>query len=159
MPTTDIERMVRFFEGELARRGHTREDFADAVPVGGPLYTQRIYEPEDCEAGQGVSASGEMSWVGGGARYVYLLEAGSENPSSPPNLDIPEGTLWRLDVAPEDEPIRDGISYGVIPAGATQRFPESEAAPALEAGKRYYLYVLQDMAIPITRCLFTYSPG
>ena len=154
MPTTDIARMIRFFEGELARRGLQREDFADAPPAGGPIYRQRLYEPEECEEGNGIDSDGLLRWSGGGARYLYLLEEDSENPSSPPNLDLPAGTLWRVDVAPSDMPIEDGIRYGELPSGTSQRFPEEGAPEALRSGGRYYLYVLKDMGVPITRCLF-----
>ena len=84
MPTTDVERMVRFFEGELARRGYTRDDFNDSTPIGGPLYEQSRFEPSECENGEGVSTNGNFSWVGGPARYFYLLEPGSANPGAPP---------------------------------------------------------------------------
>jgi hypothetical protein len=40
--------------------------------------------------------------------------------------------------------------------GANQRFPQGMTAPAaLRAGQQYYLYVMQDVGIPVTRCLFT----
>ena len=39
--------------------------------------------------------------------------------------------------------------------GVTQRLPETDAAPALVEGETYYLYVLRDVNVPITRCLFT----
>jgi hypothetical protein len=87
-----------------------------------------------------------------------VLEAGSANPGVPPNLDTPRGTLWRLDVPFTGSPINTGIRYGVVPQGASQRVPAMNAAPpALQSGRQYYLYVLQDVAIPITRCTFTAS--
>ncbi|MCA9698471.1 MAG: hypothetical protein KC431_13155, partial [Myxococcales bacterium] len=92
------------------------------------------------------------------ARYIYVLEAGADNPIVPPNLDLPAGTLWRVDV-PWDggTPISSGeISYGSAPAGMMQRYPEGVAPDALVPGEEYYLYVTRDVAIPITRCLFTY---
>ena len=86
---------------------------------------------------------------------MYVLEKGSANPTVPPNLDLPAGTLWRLDVPYEGKPIRSGISYGVVPDGVTQRMPEAGAKPqALVTGTEYYLYVLADVGIPITRCTF-----
>jgi len=155
LPSTDPARMIAFFEGELARRGYTRDDFDAESPIGGPLYSQRVFEPSDCANGEGVSATGELSWVGGEARYVYVLRAGSDNPSTPPNLDLPEGTLWRVDVDFTDPPIADGLIYGAALTGARQAFPVSGSPEALVEGERYYLYVLRDIGQPITRCLFT----
>ncbi len=159
IPTTDIERMVAFFEGELGRRGAVESDYADTPPTGGPVHTQMVYEPSACENGEGVLPDGTIDWSGGAARYVYVLESGSANPSTPPNLDLPDGVLWRLDVSYTDDGISDGFVYGEAPSGATQTFPLTGAPTALEDGKEYYLYVLRDIAIPITRCLFTYSQG
>jgi hypothetical protein len=159
LPTTDVERMRRFFEGELARRGLTPEDFDESAPIGGPLYDQLTYEPSACANGEGVSSEGVLSWVGGEARYVYVLRAGSENPSTPPNLDLPEGTLWRLDVAHTDPALADGFIYGEVPTGARQAFPTEGSPEALSEGERYYLYVLRDIGVPITRCLFTVGEG
>ena len=104
--------MVAFFEGELARRGITRQDLADARPFGGPLYDQLIYEPAACPDSVSITEDGTLNWVGGRARYVYVLEEGSTSPVVPPNLDLPEGTLWRLDVAPESDPVASGLRYG-----------------------------------------------
>ena len=157
LPTTDIERMVAFFEGELGRRGAVQSDFADTPPTGGPLHTQSLYEPEACENGEGVDANGLLTWSGGAARYIYVLEAGSTNPGTPPNLDLPEGVMWKLDVAHTNDGIRGGFVYGEAPAGTTQTFPATGAPAALESGKEYYVYVLKDIAIPITRCLFNYE--
>ena len=161
-PSTDPARMVRFFEAELAHRGKARADFEGRMYTAGPLGAQLDYEPRACEGGEGVaSEGGVLSWRGGPARYLYVLKAGSENPGVPPNLDRPEGTLWRVDVAPEGEVLRSGeLVYGALDTsrrGVSQRLPEDGSAPeALKAGETYYLYVLADIAIPITRCLFTY---
>jgi hypothetical protein len=72
----------------------------------------------------------------------------------PPNLDLPEGTIWRLDVAPTAVPIESGVVYGVVPDGASQRFPDGAPAP-LASGEVVYLYVLKDVYQPLTRCLMT----
>lgn len=156
LPTTDEARLIRFFEGELARRGYERTDFADMAPFGGPLYTQSLFEPESCENGEGVTRDGSVTWSGGGARYVYVLDTGSANPGVPPNLDLPEGVLWRLDVEHTAEPVRSGIAYGDLSEGTFQGFPKEGSAPELVPGNRYYIYVLADIGIPITRCLFSY---
>ena len=158
VPSTDPDRMVAFFVAELEHRGRKPEDFANSAPFGGPLYQQMVFEPGPCENGEGVADDGTITWTGGQARYIYVLEAGADNPIVPPNLDLPAGTLWRVDV-PWDggTPISSGeISYGSAPAGMMQRYPEGVAPDALVPGEEYYLYVTRDVAIPITRCLFTY---
>jgi hypothetical protein len=163
-PTTDPARMIAFFVAELEHRGRTQEEFADADPFGSPLYDQLIYEPEACANGEGVQPDGTVVWTGGLARYVYVLEAGASNPTVPPNLDLPDGTLWRIDVpwdggeSGDAEPIGSAeVTYGSLPAGMLQRFPVDGAPAALVPGNAYYLYVTRDVAIPVTRCLFTYE--
>lgn len=155
VPSTDPARMRRFFERELMHRGRTRESFASAQPFGGPIYEQLVYTPSACTGTDGIAADGTLRWTGGGARYLYVLDRGSQNPGVPPNLDLPEGTRWRVDVAHTDAPIQSGVVYGRTPMGASQRFPASGAPTALTPGSSYYLYVLADVGIPITRCIFT----
>lgn len=155
LPSTDPARMVAFFEGELARRGLTREDFAKTTPFGGPIYTQTTYQPKPCAKGEGVKAGGAVEWSGGAARYVYILEAGAKNPGVPPNFDLPQGTLWRLDVLPSGTPVASGLRYGDTPAGSRQVAPAQGAPPALTPGSQYYIYVLLDVGLPTARCLFT----
>lgn len=155
IPTTDVDRMQAFFEAELAHRGKVREDFAETPAFGGPIHTQRFYEPEPCTDAAGVDADGTVRWEGGDARYVYVLDVGSQSPTVPPNLDLPEGTLWRLDVTRDGTPLASGsIRYGEAPSGTSQRYPDGDAPEALVAGETYYLYVTQDVGIPLTRCLF-----
>lgn len=156
LPTTDIERMRALIEGELGRRGVDRNDPEAITPFGGPIYDQLVYDPERCTRGEGVSSDGEVEWNGLSARYIYVLEPGSENPGVPPNLDLPEGTVWRLDVDPSAQPLASGVPYGETPDGARQVFPEGDVAP-LTPGAEYYLYVLLDVGVPLTRCLFTYD--
>lgn len=157
IPSTDPLRMQAFFIAELEHRGLEPDDFADAVPFGGPLYTQLVYEPSACENGEGVDPDGTLRWTGGDARYVYVLDAGSGNPTVPPNLDLPEGTRWRIDVPVEGTPVASGdVRYGQLPAGVQQRFPSQGNPSALQPGQSYYLYVTRDVAQPITRCLFTF---
>ncbi len=153
--STDPIRMARFFENELTYRGRKPEDFADTPPFGGPVYEQQFFSPQPCIKGEGISADGSMAWRNGKARYVYVLEANSLSPTIPPNLDIPIGTIWRLDVSSKSAPLASGsIRYGIVPAGTSQRFPlEGPPAPLL-SGRTYYLYTSVDVAIPATRCLF-----
>lgn len=154
--TTDEARIRAFFEAELAARGKTRADF-DGQPYGaGPLDAQRFFTPEACSEEEGVAADGTVTWTKGPARYVYVLEATSSSPGVPPNLDLPVGTLWRVDAPWTAEPLASGaVKYGEVPAGFTARAPTTGAAPALVKGQQYYLYVLADIAIPNSRCLFT----
>jgi hypothetical protein len=95
--------------------------------------------------------------VGGPVRYVYVLEDGSKNPGVPPNLDMPDGTLWRLDVLPNADAVASGLQYGTTPAGSFQAIPETSTAPALEAGTTYHLVALADVGLPVTSCLFKYG--
>ena len=155
LPTTDQARMAAFFEAELLHRGENLADYAGYDPQPGFFYDQATYEPKACDAGVGATATGSLTWAGGPARYVYVLEAGSKNPGVPPNLDMPSGTIWRMDVAPDKAAVKSGeVTFGKVPAGAKQAFPQDGNPPALESGKSYYLYVLADVGIPITRCLF-----
>ncbi|MFL5353472.1 hypothetical protein [Archangium sp.] len=153
--TTDAARIARFFEAELLQRGYKREDYTSQPYGAGPLDDQRFYRPTTCENGEGISADGTLNWRGGKARYVYVLEQEATSPTVPPNLDLPEGTLWRIDVPADGTPVASGsVRYGVVPAGMSQRFPASGSPATLTSGKTYYLYVLADIIVPVTRCLF-----
>lgn len=154
--STDPARMKRFWEAELAYRNLTAADFI-GVPDGfGPLSEQRNYDPQPCSGGEGIAADGTITWGRGRARYVYLLEVGSKSPTVFPNLDVPVGTLWRLDVPSDGTPLVSGsVKYGVVPDGLRQRVPASGPAPTLTSGSQYYLYVTADQMLPITRCLIT----
>ncbi|MCU0686262.1 MAG: hypothetical protein MUF34_29125 [Polyangiaceae bacterium] len=156
VPSRDPARIKAFFEAEATSRGLTRDDFANAPPTGEILLEQAAYVPGPCAAGEGVGRDGVVSWAGGPARYLYVLNVGSENPSVPPDRDLPKGTQWRVDVPPAGEPLRTGsVRYAELPGGTTQRFPEAGLPESLTAGRAYYLYVTRDMFQPITRCLFT----
>jgi hypothetical protein len=153
-PSTDPDRMQRFFAEELAHRGRTPADFAEEPPFGGPLYDQLVYEPEGCTQGERIDPDGTIHWSGGAARYVYVLEKGSRSPTVPPNLDRPEGTLWRIDVPPDGDPLASGsVRYGDLPTGTVQQIPADGPPAALTPGREYYLYVTADVIFPITRCL------
>jgi hypothetical protein len=156
LPTTDVPRMRAFLESLLEDRGITREQArVDYAAFGGPLYTQSLFEPTACANGEGIDGAGLLTWTGGPARYVYVLEADAANPGVPPNLDTPLGTRWRLDVERESTPVESGLSFGATPEGTTQRVPATDPPSALTPGQTYYLYILRDIGIPITRCLFT----
>ncbi|MGC6417031.1 MAG: proteinase inhibitor [Bradymonadia bacterium] len=159
LPSTDVARMLAFFQGEFERR-EIDVAFAEMIrPIGGPLVEQRHYEPEACEDGAGIDQDGLLKWTKteDSARYIYVLEAGASNPGIPPNFDLPDGTVWRIDVASTDAPMPSGsVRYGAVPEGASQSYPRDGAMPsALESGREYYLYVLKDVGFVLERCLFT----
>ncbi|HMV65853.1 MAG TPA: hypothetical protein PKA64_03300 [Myxococcota bacterium] len=155
-PTTDMPRMMRLFAAELAWRGRKAEDFAGLDYGAGPLDTLRRFRPGLCSPGEGMDADGTLRWRPGRVRYLYVLEADATTPTVPPNLDLPDGTIWRLDLRDGADPVPSGVvRYGVVPPVMTQRFPADGAAPpALERGKPYYLVASADVVYPISRCLF-----
>lgn len=158
LPSTDPDRLIAFFAAELAFRGFTPEDWADADPTPAPFHQQDIFEPSACAEGEGVASDGTVTWTGGGVRYLYILDEGSDNPMVPPNLDRPAGTIWKIDVDPESSPLRTGeVRYGEVPAGAAQALPAEGAPPPLVAGRSYYIYASADIMLPNTRCIFTYG--
>jgi hypothetical protein len=154
--TTDQPRMKAFFEAELAARGKTRGDFADQPYGAGPLDEQRFFRPAECSNGEGIDADGTVTWPKGPARYLYVLEASASSPGVPPNLDTPDGTLWRVDAPWTRDAVASGtVKYGAVPDGFTLRVPTTGAPPELVKGRQYYLYVMADIVIPNARCLFT----
>lgn len=157
IPTTDTPRMQAFLRRELERRGISEAQAREVPPFGGPIYANRIKPPGSCqETGQGIDSELRVQF-GGSARYVYVLEPRGENPGVPPNLDRPEGTLWRLDVLASAEPVASGVKYGTTPEGTFQAIPEKDRAPELKVGSTYQLYVLRDVGLPIANCLFTFG--
>ncbi len=155
LPSTDEARMKAFFEGEMEHRGITAADFADRTRIPEPFDEQDNFVPQACEAGQGITSDGALLWTGGRARFVYVLEEGSANPGVPPNRDIPEGTLWRVDTVPPAVPMKTGeVRYGQLPAGSRLVYPESGEIAPLVSGETYLLYVQTDLMLPTTRCTF-----
>lgn len=157
LPTTDVNRMTAFFQREFERRNIDVE-FAESIrPIGGPLVEQQNFVPEFCPDGSGIDLDGRLTWTDDRtARYVYVLDWNAQNPGIPPNFDLPEGTKWRIDVDHNDEPLQSGaITYGIVPGGARQYFPRNRQVPeTLVPGQNYYLYVLNDIAVVVERCLF-----
>jgi hypothetical protein len=159
LPTTDVERMSAFFLEEYARRGYEVEDAERIPPFGGPLPIQLGYTPEPCTPGRGVNADGSIVLGSGRIRYLYVLEAGSANPGVPPNLDTPEGTLWRIDVPRGGRALGGPFQYGEVPDGMVQRIPaDGSPPPTLVPGQTYYVYSLIDVGVPQLRCLATIAP-
>jgi hypothetical protein len=155
--STDAARMKAFMLAELARRGISEDEARAAPPFGGPIYTNRVTKPKPCAAGEGVTKDGEIVWRGGPARYVYVGSAEGDNPGVPPNLDLPDDTLLRLDVLPSQPPVASGVAYGSTPAGTFQSFPESTPAEPLTVGQTYHLTVLRDVGLPIANCTFKFG--
>ena len=155
IPTTDVPRMQKFLLAEWTRRGHVPADGKQYPAFGGPLVSQAEYVPDTCAAGEGVAADGKVNWQGGDARYVYILSKGAKNPGVPPNLDVPDATVWHVNVPTAKAPLKSGIAYGVVTGDMVQRVPATGAAPALVKGETYYLYTLLDVGFPGSRCLFT----
>ena len=154
IPTTDVPRMRKFLLAEWARRGKTEDQGKAYAPFGGPLVTQSTYVPEPCSADEGVDATGKVTWLGGDARYVYVLAKDAANPGVPPNLDVPEKTVWMVDVPTKAKAMKSGIMYGTLAGDQVQRVPTTGQAPALVPGQTYYLYVLVDVGFPASRCTF-----
>ncbi len=155
IPTTDIPRMQQFLLAEWTRRGHTPAEGKQYAPFGGPLVSQSTFQPDPCAAGEGIAADGKVSWLGGDARYVYVLAKNAKNPGVPPNLDLPDGTVWQVNVPSSQPAVASGIAYGQVSGDMQQRVSSSGPALALVKGQTYYLYVLQDIGFPASRCLFT----
>lgn len=155
LPTTDIARASAILDGELGRRGIGEKELGEMEEFGGFL-VEILDEPSvPCEEGEGIDEGGIVSWKGGGARYVYVMNKDAKNPGVPPNMDNPEGTLWRLDMKPNYEAVASGLLYGAPPPGSYQVTPETGIPPALEKGVQYKLYVLKDILSPRANCIFT----
>jgi hypothetical protein len=157
VPSTDPGRMQAFMLAELEARGISRAEAEAVPPFGGPIYTNSVAKPTACEPGEGVTPDGEVRWNGPAARYVYVLAEGSRNPGVPPDRDRPEGTLWRLDVPADQPAVASGLLYGTTQRGTLQVLPERSAAPALEQGVRYQLFVQLDVGVPLANCLFGFG--
>jgi hypothetical protein len=155
LPSTDEARMRAFFLAELADRGLKEADFANEPPTPSGFVAQRDYQPQPCASNEGIDAEGKLRWVGGRARYIFVLEKGSPNPVTPPNFDKPKGTLWRIDTVPPAVPARTGeVVYGQVPEGMKQTLPLGQGVPrALVPGETVLLYVLADVGLPLSRCL------
>ncbi|HET9953572.1 MAG TPA: hypothetical protein VFQ61_03660 [Polyangiaceae bacterium] len=157
VPSTDPARMRALVEQELMRRGVSEEDSRKVPPFGGPIYESSVRPPTSCGAGEGVAPDGHVFFKSS-ARYVYVLENGSNNPGVPPNLDRPAGTLFRLDVLASQDPIESGtLTYGSTPQGSFQVVPAEGTAPALQTGKVYQLTALRDVGVPVTNCTFVFG--
>jgi hypothetical protein len=157
IPSTDAARMQAFLRSELERRGISEQDAAAVPPFGGPIYANRVARPQQCTGEEGVDAGAGIGWRGGPARYIYVTSVNASNPGVPPNLDLPEGTIFRLDVLASQAALMSGVPYGSTPPGSFQAYPERGLAAPLSRGTRYRLYVLRDVGVPLANCTFTYG--
>jgi hypothetical protein len=158
IPSTEADRMMAFFEAEAAYRGLNEADFENVSYGAGPLDVQRFYQPEECSEIEGIEKDGTIHWLPGRIRYLWVLKAGSDSPTVPPNMDTPEGTLWRIDLPMDGNPVSSGlVRYGEIPEGMSQSYPADGLPEALVEGEQYYLYAAADIMYPISRCIFTYG--
>ena len=163
-PTTDPARMQAFFRGEIERRGLSDEQIQeqiDLVPLRfAGLYMAYTEETQACGPGEGMDSDGTIHWSRKGvARYLYVMEEGSDNIGDPPGLDHPEGIIWRVNLPRDEEPWETGaVTYGKVPTAGIQIVPEAGDAPELELGKRYKLYVVPDYGpFRLVNCNFTYG--
>lgn len=156
VPTNDTARMKAFLAKELERRGISQEQAAAVPPFGGPIYANESMPTEACQ-GQGVDPAGKLQLGAAKVRYVYVMSDGARNPGVPPDQDLPDGTLWRLDVLASAAAIGGELPYATTPPGTFQMLPEDQPAPALEQGTRYKLYALQDVGLPVINCSFTFG--
>ena len=157
VPTTDTGRMQEFLDAELARRGITKAEARKVPAFGGPLVTLANAKPAACDPGVGITDDGKIQWAGGKIRYAYVMEQGSKNPVVPPNLDLPSGTLWRLDVLASEGALKSPIAYGKTPKGTFQAYPESASAPELQQGETYHLVLLADPGLAVVNCEFEFG--
>ena len=144
--------------GKGTRPRISEADARKVEPFGGPIYRNKTYVPVACKENEGMNELGQIFWdPKNTARYIYVLEAGSANPGVTPNLDLPEGTIWRLDTLATEKPLTPGVRYGETPPGTFQSFPATGRAPALTPGKTYFLYAAFDIGLRVAGCLFTYQ--
>jgi hypothetical protein len=156
VPTTDTERMQKFLRAEMQHRGISEEQARAVPPFGGPIYTNLSMKSVEC-SGQGVDPERRVQLTDQTARYVYVMRESTPNPGVAPNMDLPAGTLWRVDVLASAAPMKGSFAYGSTPEGSFQVEPASQRAPALEQGQRYKLYALRDVGLPVINCTFTFG--
>lgn len=159
VPTQDPARFKAFVMQEVKRRGLTVEDLKAQRRFPGGIFDVVKDQPTTaCEAGIGVKTDGTISWGTSGARYVYVMRQGTENPLGPPSLNRPEGTLWFIRMITSAEPLASGALYGDRPQGARQEFPALNQKPEeLKPGQTYKLYVAKDVLSPSVNCEFKFG--
>ena len=96
--------------GRISQAWRDSEEFEGKQPLAAPSQRKQRLSPRHVPQGIGIDATNKISWSGGTARYIYVLEAGAANPGVPPNLDRPDGTIWKIDVEPTAAALKLGYS-------------------------------------------------
>ncbi|MFT5681030.1 MAG: hypothetical protein ACI8RZ_001936 [Myxococcota bacterium] len=157
--STDPERMKAFFTAELERRDGSEEDLEEAQGQFDALFGRLFEDVYDCiDPYEGI-VEGAVTWNGDGVRQIYILEEGADTPGFPPNLHLPQGTVWAIFAEAESAPMASGtVVPGVVPDGAVQAWPEDGSVPAMVEGQKYRLYTSPDVMIPReANCTFTWN--
>ena len=158
--STDTDRMTDFFISEFERRGGTQEDIDEAQRRFDSQFGRFDQDPTECiDPFEGL-IDGKLTWNGDGARQIDIMETDAKAPTYPPNLHLPEGTIWAVFLDVDGTPMESGtVSPGVLPEGAKQYWPiDDSEVPVLESGKTYKLFVTPDAILPwLTNCTFTYA--
>jgi hypothetical protein len=157
-PTTDPARMEAFFAAEFARRGGDQADMDEAQGQFDALFGPVLEAPGACIDPYEGLVDGKLVWNGNGVRQLLLQEEGADNAAFPPNLHLPEGTVWAVYVDKDGALIESGtVAPGVVPAGATQLIPADGSPPELVPGRTYKLHVTTDiMSLAPARCTFPF---
>lgn len=159
--STDPDRMRAFFEAEMDRRGADQDDLDEAQQQFDALFGRLFETVSACVSPYEGIVDGKIVWNGDGVRQIYILDPGADAPGFPPNLHLPEGTVWALFVDTDAAPIESGtLSIGEIPDGAVQAWPADGSAPVLSDGSTYKLYATPDvMNVREANCTFTAPTG
>ena len=146
IPTTDPDRMRRFFMSELERRGATEDDIELGRVATENFFGRRVIEDKACVSPFEGIEDNRVLWNGErGIRQLYVLETDANIPGFPPFEDKPEGIVWAIYVNPEAEAIASGdIVLGQIPDGAYQVEPADGSTPEFVEGRTYRLYATPD---------------
>jgi len=158
-PTTDPERMKAFFESEFERRGGTESDLELAESALQSFFLRLSESVSECVDPWEGLIDDRVVWSGtGGVRQFYVLEEGTETPGFPPNRDRPEGTVWAVYLAADQDPINSAsIELGTVPEGAYQVIPENGVPPEFVPGRTYRLFATPDFQlVREINCTITY---
>ena len=161
--SSDPDRMRAFFESEFERRGGTQDDVEHAGDTLASFFGRLSEESVPCVTPWEGMMDGLITWYGDGSshgvRQLYIQEEYSLIPGFPPNLDLPEGTVWALYANPDSDPMLSGtVALGEIPDGARQVVPADGSEPALVEGRTYRIFATADfMLIRDINCTFVHQ--
>lgn len=159
--SNDPMRMRAFFQSEFDRRGGDQDDLDEAQRQFDALFGRTREEAGECISPFEGIEDGKMVWNGDEVRQLYITEVGTTNPGFPPNLDLPENTVWAIYVDDDGAGIASGdLAIGDVPTGSTQVMPTDGSAPMLEIGRTYRMYAAPDfMRNNEANCTFVYAPS